>query len=275
MNRQKKLYTIGDISEICGVPVKTLRYYDEIKLLVPEKRDADTNYRYYTEDQMLTLHNIRKLKNYGFSLDEVHTLVYESDIHTLKESLSVRLKDIHEKIMSLQDLYNEIETSIARIELHDTKLEEPEIEYFQETGVIYTKRTETNFKSDVIPVCRWFEIFELIRKNRLKAESSIMATYHNPPLDQFLKTDCELEISMAVKDNLQFPFYKKIPAFKAVTAIHRGSISNIINTYVKTIKWLNTNKFEISGPITEEFLMSPTDVKNENEFLTKIIIPVK
>ncbi len=152
LNRQKKLYTIGDISEICGVPVKTLRYYDEIKLLVPEKRDADTNYRYYTEDQMLTLHNIRKLKNYGFSLDEVHTLVYESDIHTLKESLSIRLKDIHEKIMSLAGFIHEIETSIARIELHDTKLEEPKVEYFQEKELYTPKRTETNFKSDVMPV---------------------------------------------------------------------------------------------------------------------------
>lgn len=94
---QKKLYTIGDISDICGVPIKTLRYYDEIKLLVPEKRDSETNYRYYTEDQMLTLHNIRKLKNYGFSLEEVHNLVYNSDIDVLRKSLSTRLKDIHEK----------------------------------------------------------------------------------------------------------------------------------------------------------------------------------
>ena len=71
----KKLYTIGDISEICGVPIKTLRYYDEINLLVPEKRDSETNYRYYTEKQMLVLHNIRKFKSYGFSLDEIHTLL--------------------------------------------------------------------------------------------------------------------------------------------------------------------------------------------------------
>ena len=275
MNEKKKLYTIGDISEICGVPIKTLRYYDEIKLLVPEKRDSETNYRYYTEEQMLVLHNIRKLKNYGFSLDEVYNLVYESDLHSLRESLSSRLKDIHEKITSYQELYNEIESSIGKIDLNISREEDILIEEIPPRGLIYTKRMEKDFKNDAIPVCRWFEIFEIVRKNRLKTESSIMATYHNPPLEQFLKTDCELEMSIAVADSPAFPFYKKTPGFRAVTSFHKGSHSGMINTYAKAIKWLNTKGLEISGPITEEFLMSPTDVKNENEYLTKIIIPVK
>ncbi|MCJ7855212.1 MerR family transcriptional regulator [Lachnospiraceae bacterium NSJ-143] len=274
MTQKKKLYTIGDISDICGVPVKTLRYYDEIKLLVPKRRDSETNYRYYTEEQMLILHNIRKLKNYGFSLDEVHSLVYEKGIDSLKESLNLRLSDIHEKIESLQELYNEIENSIGKIELSSAD-KGITVEEIPERGIIYTRRVEKDFKSDSIPVCRWFEIFELIRKNRLKAESSILATYHNAPLEQFLKSECDLEIGIAVKESPDFPFFKRVPSFKAVTTLHRGPLSGIVNTYVKTIKWANDNSCEINGHITEEFLMSPTDVKDESEYLTKIIIPVK
>ncbi len=272
---QKKLYTIGDISDICGVPIKTLRYYDEIKLLVPEKRDSETNYRYYTEDQMLILHNIRKLKNYGFSLEEVHTLVYDSNIDFLRKSLSTRLKDIHEKITSFQNLYNEIQHSIEKIDLNLSQKDDIFIEEIPSRGLIYTVRHEKNFKSDVIPVSRWFEVFEIIRKNRLKAESSIMATYHNQPLEQFLKSDCELEISMAVEDSPSFPFYKKVQSYRAVCTLHRGSLSGLINTYAKAIKWLNARNMQINGAITEEFLISPTDVNDEGDYLTKIIIPVK
>ena len=37
----KKYYTIGDISDICNVPIKTLRYYDEIQLLVGVAHTAE------------------------------------------------------------------------------------------------------------------------------------------------------------------------------------------------------------------------------------------
>ncbi len=275
MTQNKKLYTIGDISNICGVPVKTLRYYDEISLFVPQKRDSETNYRYYTEEQMLTLYNIRKLKNYGFSLDEIHSLITENDIKKLKESLNSKLSDVHEKIAALEYIYNDIKNSIEKLELKSERNDSILIEQIPEHGVIYTKRNEKNFKNDVIPVYRWFEIFELLRKNKLKAQSSIKATYHNPPLEQFLKTYCSLEISIDVNDCANFPFYKKIPSFKAITSLHYGSLSTIINTYVKTIKWLNTNHFEINGPISEEFIVSQADIKSENDYVTKLIIPVK
>lgn len=44
-------YSIGKVSTACNIPIKTLRYYDEIDLLKPEYRDNDSNYRYYSKDQ--------------------------------------------------------------------------------------------------------------------------------------------------------------------------------------------------------------------------------
>ena len=64
----KKLYLIGEVSTICNVPIKTLRYYDEIELIVPKERKKGCNYRYYTKEQMVTLFFVRKLRNIGISL---------------------------------------------------------------------------------------------------------------------------------------------------------------------------------------------------------------
>jgi len=274
LSENKKLYTIGDISNICGVPVKTLRYYDEINLFVPEKRDAETNYRYYTENQLLALQSIRKLKNYGFSLDEIHHILYESNTEKIISSLSEKLNDIHEKISSFQLIYDEISTSISNLKLSHAS-DEIRVEDIPERNIVYTNRIETSFKNDEIPVCRWFDIFELIRKNRLKPKSSIMATFHNEPLEQFLKSSCQLEICMAVESCPPYPFFKKIPAFTAVTTYHRGSVSSIINTYAKAIKWLNDKGYKISGDITEEYIVSVIDVCNPDDYITKIIIPVE
>ena len=37
----KSYYSIGKVSTLCCVPIKTLRYYDKIGLLVPEYRKDD------------------------------------------------------------------------------------------------------------------------------------------------------------------------------------------------------------------------------------------
>ena len=39
-------YKISEFSKLVNVPVKTLRYYDEIGLFKPEEVDIFSNYRY-------------------------------------------------------------------------------------------------------------------------------------------------------------------------------------------------------------------------------------
>ena len=41
MAEEKNQYSIGKVSTLCNVPVRTLRYYDKIGLLVPEYRKDD------------------------------------------------------------------------------------------------------------------------------------------------------------------------------------------------------------------------------------------
>lgn len=58
-------FSIREVSELCNIPSKTLRYYDEIGLVVPEFRDESSRYRYYGKDQIITLCIIRKLRPAG------------------------------------------------------------------------------------------------------------------------------------------------------------------------------------------------------------------
>ena len=63
--------------------------------------------------------------------------------------------------------------------------------------------------------------------------------------------------------------------FEAVTTYHVGSYSDIIKTYVKAIQWINQNDYAVNGPVSEEFIISPIDINEENDHVTKILIPVK
>ena len=44
---------------------------------------------------------------------------------------------------------------------------------------------------------------------------------------------------------------------------------------MKAIKWLNQQGYTVDGPISDEYIVSPIDINNEEEHVTKIIIPIR
>lgn len=65
------LCKIRDFYKKISVPVKTLRYYDEINLFKRIEIDLFTGYRYYSDNQIHDLKLILLLKEVGFSLEEI------------------------------------------------------------------------------------------------------------------------------------------------------------------------------------------------------------
>lgn len=64
---------IGHASGISGLPVKTIRYYEEIKLLKPAR--ADNGYRDYSSNDTNTLVFLKRARDLGFSIDECRSLL--------------------------------------------------------------------------------------------------------------------------------------------------------------------------------------------------------
>ena len=47
--------SIGKVSKLKNVSIKSLRYYDQIGILKPAFVNTETNYRYYTNEQLYLL----------------------------------------------------------------------------------------------------------------------------------------------------------------------------------------------------------------------------
>lgn len=97
------MYKIGELSKLCKLPVKTLRYYDSEGLLVPDMIDEFTGYRYYSAAKLMECNRIIALKELGFSLEEVRkhlTAASVNDVMALIDAKRKELTDSHEQIMS-------------------------------------------------------------------------------------------------------------------------------------------------------------------------------
>ncbi len=75
MTSGKEYFSIGEIAKIFNMPIKTIRYYDEIGLLKPAYVDSSTNYRYYSVDQFVLIDIIRNSKQMGMPLKQIQEYV--------------------------------------------------------------------------------------------------------------------------------------------------------------------------------------------------------
>ena len=71
----RRLYTIEQVATRTGLTKRTLRYYEEVSLLLPTGR-TEGNYRLYSEDDIQRLERIKKLRELlGFSLADIRELL--------------------------------------------------------------------------------------------------------------------------------------------------------------------------------------------------------
>ncbi|GAA4874805.1 MerR family transcriptional regulator [Saccharopolyspora cebuensis] len=65
---------IGEVAERTGLSLRTIRYYDEVGLVVPSAR-SQGGFRLYTEPDIDRLQLIKRMKPLGFQLEEMRDLL--------------------------------------------------------------------------------------------------------------------------------------------------------------------------------------------------------
>lgn len=286
MNREE-YYSIGEVASICNISIRTLRYYDEIKLIVPEIRKEGSKYRYYSKEQMLNIIIIRKLRCLGMGLKEIKDIVSANDLKSMKASIEERLESISSEIERLEKSYKNGLVMLDRLNLgeeiiNEKKKNEAEgktddqisIEYVSEINIYYSRKMMQTYHNEEVSIERWAEINDEVVKHGLKPCGPILVTYYTDLFDQFLSKTCDVEFGIQVEE-CDCENVRKFGGFEAVTIFNVGAYRDIIKTYVKALQWINQNNYVVSGPVSEEFIISPIDVNKECEHVTKILIPVK
>ena len=98
---------IGEAAERAGLPVKTLRYYEEIGLIAPARQP--NGYRDYGEPDVHKLRFLQRARGLGFSIEDCRALLslYEDRNRASADvkSLAVaRIADIDRKLEELKGL---------------------------------------------------------------------------------------------------------------------------------------------------------------------------
>lgn len=132
----KMYFSIGETARTLNLKPSTLRYYDEIGLVVPEYVDEKTGYRYYTISQFQKIDRIRYLKSIGLSLSQIQEVLGTGKVNTLMPYLDRKKREYKQCIREMREKVKEINWYMNYFRYLDS--EKPSSDF-------YTVQTETKY----------------------------------------------------------------------------------------------------------------------------------
>ncbi|MCS1352344.1 MerR family transcriptional regulator [Mechercharimyces sp. CAU 1602] len=268
------MFRIGQFSKLTRVSTRMLRHYDKLGLFCPAEIDRFTGYRLYSAFQIPLLNRIVKLRDMGFSVNEMNEIIDKYDnkvfLHT---ALNSKLKQIrknidveHLKHERLTKALNELEEDNMKYSVELKKLPLIKVFSLKENISDYNKEIEL-----------WERLNLFCTENNIQTtDSGIYSIYYD---DEHKECDVEMEVAVPVKELLedQNPFtYKELPEIPyAATIRYTGSYENIMPAMTAIAEWIEQNKYEIIGYTRGYGIKHPENEQNPYNFVTEIQIPVR
>ncbi|UZP66623.1 MerR family transcriptional regulator [Desulfovibrio mangrovi] len=274
----KAKYSIGDVSRICNVSKKTLRYYDDINLITPIRHDHN-NYRYYTRDAILTVPIIKYYKQMGFTLDEMRFFIEgiesNSSYNTLKHSFISKIKElkrlkneIQKQYISIKD-WHDLITEAEIVMANNSR--EVSIKYIETTEYVQQKQVFNNdFKGSIINI-EWTNYID-----------SLNIEVTGPVVINFLSLKKRLDEHPKHVRILQKPLHsapvESLTSFgecMMASCYHIGPHENIGETYKKMFKWAEHYSYAFADESYERYVADYWSTRNSEQFVTEVLIKVE
>lgn len=285
------MYSIGEISKISNISVKTLRFYDQKDIVVPEIRDENTGYRYYSDKQILQLQILRELKPLGFSLDDISSILQYKDIDLLKNKMESKVKSISKDIekqnyqlAAARSIYNRLTNGVEILSsiLEENTSEHKESNYISEYIIPEMWVLSTRYKSKLdakkLFLERCLELQQIRDKYGLFHSGAFIAVFHDGYESQFNGGEGDLEVLLPVikPNNFECKELKPFGGMLTASIIHLGHYKDALCTYISLIEWIECKGYQIIGPPMEKYILDPcTSADNSNSYITKISFPIK
>jgi DNA-binding transcriptional MerR regulator len=265
------MFSIGDFAGLGRVSVRMLRHYDAIGLLRPAHVDPHSGYRFYAAAQLRTLNRIVALKDLGFTLQQVQTLIEEKvDSGEMRGMLRLRRAE----------LAAQVNRDTLRLAQVDARLRMIEIEGHMDTGDVVIKSIAPLRVAELSAVATSYDdpssitenlsplyprLMELMEKAGVAMTGAPIAYYLPAPTgpeDETITVHAAFPIGDAeVSGDVGFQV-TVLPAIEqAATALHEGSMSEAFRTGQKIATWIDDNGYRTVPPgyAREIYLDCPPD----------------
>ena len=126
-------WTIGELAKMAHVSVRTLRHYEDVGLLVPDRSEG--GHRRYGAPDFARLREIIALRELGLGLQQIAAWLDSGDPELRRELVRRRLRDVELRLAIEDRLSQRLEQLLASLERSDDLSALPVINETEELGM--------------------------------------------------------------------------------------------------------------------------------------------
>lgn len=266
------MFTIGELSKLTQLTIKTLRFYHEEGLLVPTFIDPDTGYRYYDQSHIATAQAITYLRSLEFSLAEIKELLQspgEEDLLGVLERQQLvvqqRINKLRTAARSLEQFISEERQAQAMMKATDD-VQEKVLEPLLVAGIRMKGRY-----SDCGPT------FGRLGRGlgRFICGKPLLLHYDT----EYREEDADFEACLPIrqKKDLEGASVRELPGGRCVSLVHRGPYDQLGRAYAKLFSYIHARKLTMHSPTREVYLKGPGMIfkGNPKNYLTEIQVHIE
>lgn len=244
------MFTVGQMARICSVSPKTLRHYEANGLFYPARVDAETQYRYYSAEQILPLRRILGLRDLGLGLEMIRVLIQSGALNEparLTRILVERAEGLRREIAEreamvgrISSLVEELSTGDRTVPLTSQPVTVKDVAGMQVVGV-----------RRAIRVTAIEALIEEVRE-RLPSRpiGPAICIYHNPEFDPE-QVDVEAVLPVAEGGD------RYLPSVRVAALIHQEPEHEVGTSYELLWRWIEQNGHRAVGLPREIYLSKP------------------
>lgn len=139
-------FSIGETAKAAHTTIETLRHYDRIGLIKPSRKDEWTNYRYYTQQDIVRINTVRALQQMDLPLQHIKEVLEYDDLEKIIRFLAEAEKKADEKMALLQYSKEKIQLAKSGYENHlrgQQQIEDITIRHFPKRVILLSDTLET------------------------------------------------------------------------------------------------------------------------------------
>ena len=270
----EKLYSIGEVSSICNISKKALRFYDKIHIISPDYISEENKYRYYNRRTLLLVPVIKYYKQMGFKLEEMKEVLESETYEVHQESFRNKIdelkqlrEDINVSYISVNDWYDLIMEAVSVIE---NKVTEVSVKYIESMRVCYMEQEFTHNYMDSIINIEWTNYLEEIGH-------AITGAVYLEFLDVKEKMEgkpTKVRVFQRGAKDIEDSRTMNIGGKMMLSAYHIGSHDNINETYEKIFRWAKAHGYKYGNTSIERYVTDYWTIHKVDDFVTEILVDI-
>lgn len=272
----KKLYSIGEASKICDVSKKTLRFYDQIGVVVPDYVCEENGYRYYSKETLLKIIVIKYYKQMGFKMEEMQGIFRKESYQGMEDKFREKILNLMREEQKVHNSYVYVNDWYEMLQEAKTISAFPEqqvsIRYLPNQKYVYLDQEFTyDYRSSLINI-PWSEY---LKKMDCSITGPVILEY--PSVEEKIEGRCrQVRILQQPIGEYNHNINLCISGGTMAASIyHIGSHDTLPDSYHKIFKYIKKHGYICQGKAIERFLIDYWASEIVEEFVTEIIVPIQ